>query len=462
MTANVEIEDTGPFEVLYKLPDGANVVICIGGRGGRKTYEVSKYVAVQSTIKTKRCVVLRDEKELVRESILNEVLLRYDTANVDGILSQFYERLDTGIKQRSSNEMLVFSKGFRASSNLKNANLKSISNIDLAVIEEAEDIRDVDKFNTFADSIRKEGSLIIIILNTPDLLHWIIKRYFNAAQITFNDVPELKTKVEEKDLIGYFRIVPKDIEGFVCIQTSFTDNPHLASHVVKNYENYGNPDSHLYNLHYYLTAIKGFASTGRRGQVIKKAKSIRLADYLKLPYKEYYGQDFGTASPAGLVGVKKHKNNIYARQINYKPMHTIDIGKMYCTLGFNDKDLIIADYSDSNAWNKLANGWTTDELDQETFRIYPQLRRGFNVLPCSKGSDSVTYGIDIIDRSNFFVVEESTDYWNEIYNYIYAQDKNGNYTNEPIDDFNHLIDPTRYVLKQLENSFDDWSMSREN
>lgn len=55
--------------------------------------------------------------------------------------------------------------------------MKSVSNIDIAVIEEAEDLRDEDKFNTFSDSIRKEGSVIIIILNTPDVHHWIVKRF---------------------------------------------------------------------------------------------------------------------------------------------------------------------------------------------------------------------------------------------------------------------------------------------
>jgi phage terminase large subunit len=90
------------------------------------------------------------------------------------------------------------------------------------------------------------------------------------------------------------------------------------------------------------------------------------------------------------------------------------------------------------------------------------LKYGFNVTGARKGQDSVTRGIDLITSLNFFVVEESTDYWNEIYNYVYAQDKNGNYTNEPIDDFNHLIDPTRYVLLELETERDDWSMERVN
>jgi phage terminase large subunit len=444
----ITVKSLSPFKQLYNLPPSTNLVICIGGRqrGGAKTYEVSKYIAFQATIKEKRCVVLRDEKELVRESILNEVLLRFDTANGNGQLEKYYERLDTGLKQRHTNEMLVFSKGFRASSTAKKANLKSISNIDIAVIEEAEDIRDEEKFSTFADSIRKEASLIIVILNTPDIHHFLIKRYFHLEQ------------VED----GYFDIIPKVIDGFVCIKTSYKDNPYLPPHIVSNYENYGNPDSHLYNYHYYMTAIKGYASTGRKGQVITKAKPIKLADYFKLPYKEHYGQDFGTSSPAGLIGVKKHRNTVWVRQINYKPMSTVDIGKLYCTLKLTDSDKIVADSADPKSISKLSAGWEGHELSEEEFSIYPKLKYGFNVTGARKGQDSVTRGIDLITSLNFFVVEESTDYWNEIYNYVYAQDKNGNYTNDPIDDFNHLIDPTRYVLLELETERDDWSMERAN
>lgn len=458
----IKVKALEPFKQLYHLPEEINLVICIGGRGGAKTYEISKFIAVKATIKEKRCVVLRDEKELVRESILNEVLMRFDSANTNGVLSVLYERLDTGIKKRDSNDMLVFSKGFRASSTIKTANLKSISNIDIAVIEEAEDIRDVDKFNVFSDSIRKEGSLIIIILNTPDINHWIIKRYFTAVQISIDDVPELKGRVEPQELTGYFKVVPKNLHGFLCIQTSYVDNPHLPKHIVNNYENYGNPESHLFNLHYFLTAIKGYASAGRKGQVITKAKPISLKDYLALPYKEHYGQDFGTASPAGFIGVKKHRNTIWARQISYKPMQTLDIGKMYCTLKITQADKIVADSADTKAISKLKNGWQGEELSEEEFRLYPALRHGFNVVPARKGADSIRYGIDIITAKNLFVVEESTDFWNEIYNYIYAQDKNGNYTDEPIDDFNHAIDPLRYVVLELEGDSDEWGMTRVN
>lgn len=434
----VKVKRHPKFEALYELPDDINIVCIIGGRGGAKTYEVSKYIAVESTIKKKRCVVLRDEKALIRESILNEVLLRYDTADINGALSEHYDRLDTGIKEKESGQMVVFTKGFRASDSKKKANMKSISDIDIAVIEEAEDIRDVEKFNAFADSIRKEGSLIVIILNTPDVNHWIVKRYFNLKPVIENGIK----------LDGFFEITPKELPGFMCIQTSFEDNlEHLPAHIVSNYRGYGNPLHHLYSPFYYYTAIKGYASSGRKGQILTKVKPIKLADYLKLPFKEIYGQDFGTASPAGLVGVKFDKNNSYCRQINYLPKDAMALGKMYCQLKFGTKDKIIADSAEPDTIERLSTGWKNAELAIEDVFMYPQLLKGFFIEGANKGPGSVKTGISLMSGMNLFAVEESTDLWNEVHNWIYATDKNEQPTDEPEDRFNHLIDPWRYVIE---------------
>lgn len=399
-------------------------------RGGRKTYEVSKFIAKSAAVDKKRCVILRDEKELIRETILNDILNRYDAANQYGHLSLSCDRLDTGIKDKKTNEMLVFTKGFRASDRQKIGNLKGSSNIDIAVIEEAEDIRDETKFSIFHDSLRKEGSIVIIILNTPDILHWIVRRYFNLEQ------------VED----GFYKIIPKEIPGFLCIQTSFEDNPYLPDHIINRYRSYGDPDSHLYNKFYFLTAIKGLASTGRKGQILTKVKPIKLADYLALPFKEIYGQDFGTARPAGLVGVKIDSNNCYCRQINYLPMNILDIGKLYCRLNLDDGDVVIADSAEPTSIGKLRQGWPIDELPKDDIEKYPKLIKGWNVYGVAKPKGCIKAGLDIMDGMNLYAVEESTDLWNEIMNYIWAVDKNNNPTGEPMDEFNHIIDPWRYVV----------------
>lgn len=426
----VRVKALPPYRILYKLPNGTYIVVIIGGRGGSKTYEASKWTAYSATIEAKRCAIVRDEKSLIKDSILNEVLSRYDTANHNGQIGRMFQRLETGIKDKKTGDMVVFTKGFRASDTKKKANLKGIANVDIAVIEEAEDIRDVDKFNTFSDSIRKPGAIIVIILNTPDIGHWIVKRFFNT---------EVARDEAGNVIDGYWKLIPKDLPGFVCIQTTYKDNPHLPAHIISNYEAYGNPESTTYNPFYYYTAILGYASSGRKGQVFTKFKTIKRADYLKLNLTEIYGQDFGTAKPAALIGAKLEKNRIYARLINYKPMPAIELGKMYCTLKFGLTDEIVADSADPKSWKKLKGGWRGDELPDDIFMKYPDLARGFFVVPAEKGDDSIVAGIDLLDGMEVYIVEEDVEFWDEVRNYCYAQDKYGNYTNKPIDDWNHCF-----------------------
>lgn len=414
------------YQILYpeNRPDGTTLYICIGGRAGKKTHEVSKFVVAEA-ITLKRIVILRDEKALIKESILNEIWTRYDSFNDDGWLDSFYAKNETELKDKKTGKTLIYTKGFRASDLQKKANLKGPSDIDIAIIEEGEDIRDKTKFDTFVDGLRKEGCIVIIMLNTPDIQHFLIKRFFNLEQ------------VED----GYYSLIPKKIPGFVAIQTNYKDNPYLPQHVISNYEGYGDPSHYLYDKHYYMTAILGYASTGRKGQIFTKFKPIKLKDYLALPFKEIYGQDFGTASPAATIGVKFDGNTAYARLIDYKPKDVLTIGKLFSTLKFSPADRVICDYAEPNSISKLSNGWR--DLDVKDYQIYPELSRGFYAVPCP--SKDISAGISLISSMNVFVVEEHTEAWEEINNYCYAQDKYGNYTNEPIDDFNHFLDALRYV-----------------
>ena len=147
-----------PFRPLYNLPNGTWMVVNIGGRGGGKSYEGSKFVTIQATAYNKRVVVLRDEKTSISDSILNEIKNRYNEINdkAGGYLDKFFEFNNHELKELINGNKLIFTKGFRASSNQKTANLKSISDIDIAIIEEFEDITDEMAFNRFTDGIRNK------------------------------------------------------------------------------------------------------------------------------------------------------------------------------------------------------------------------------------------------------------------------------------------------------------------
>src|SRR6476646_2694552 len=120
---SVKVKAHEKFKPLYNLPPKVDLVICIGGRGGMKTYEVSKFAAVEATIKRRRVAVTRDEAQTIREIILNEIFSLYDNANKNGVFNGLYQKTQNGIRDLNTGQMLVFTKGFRASSNEKSAHM---------------------------------------------------------------------------------------------------------------------------------------------------------------------------------------------------------------------------------------------------------------------------------------------------------------------------------------------------
>lgn len=65
-----------------------------------------------------------------------------------------------------------------------------------------------------------------------------------------------------------------------------------------------------------------------------------------------------------------------------------------------------------------------------------------------KGKDSVMNGIQWIQDFEIIIHPRCVNFITEISNYTWATDKFGNKLNEPIDDFNHLMDAMRYGLQQ--------------
>ena len=67
------------------------------------------------------------------------------------------------------------------------------------------------------------------------------------------------------------------------------------------------------------------------------------------------------------------------------------------------------------------------------------------VEEAQKGKDSIRLGISIVSRYKLKVTARSIGIINELKNYKYKQDKDGNLLNETIDYFNHSLDALRYV-----------------
>ena len=75
-------------------------------------------------------------------------------------------------------------------------------------------------------------------------------------------------------------------------------------------------------------------------------------------------------------------------------------------------------------------------------------RKGLNIRGAIKGQGSVTAGITQMQDYQIIVTERSSNTRKEISNYCWSDKKAG----IPIDDYNHILDPIRYTLKELTQS----------
>lgn len=73
----------------------------------------------------------------------------------------------------------------------------------------------------------------------------------------------------------------------------------------------------------------------------------------------------------------------------------------------------------------------------------------YNIRPARKGPDSIRHGIQQIQDYRIIVHPRCVNFITEISNYVWATDKNGNPTQQPIDEMNHLMDALRYGSADL-------------
>jgi phage terminase large subunit len=136
-----------------------------------------------------------------------------------------------------------------------------------------------------------------------------------------------------------------------------------------------------------------------------------------------YGLDFGYSNdPTAIVEIYKYNDKRILNEICYnKGLSNSQIAKYITTK--------LPCYCDS------AEPKSIDELK----------RLGINAKPVTKGSDSINFGIQIIQEQNYLTSKKSVNLINELQKYTWAKDKKtGLKLNKPIDIFNHAIDAWRY------------------
>jgi len=136
-----------------------------------------------------------------------------------------------------------------------------------------------------------------------------------------------------------------------------------------------------------------------------------------------YGLDFGYSNdPTAIVEIYKWNDKRILNEICYqKGLSNSDIAKK-----INTKMVCYCDSAEPKSIRELTEN-------------------GINARPVTKGSDSINYGIQIIQNNEYLVTSKSLNIITELRKYAWDKDKKtGDKLNKPIDNYNHAMDAWRY------------------
>lgn len=226
----------------------------------------------------------------------------------------------------------------------------------------------------------------------------------------------------DRELLG------QDDVDFITL--TYLDNEALPETIVKEIESAKvKAETSAYWANWWQ--VYGLGQTGSlEGVCIPDWQEINLPNEARLLC---YGMDWGYSNdPTSLIAMYKYNDAyIFDELIYQKGLLNSDISDLLKTNGV--EDIVYADSAEPKSIAEL-NSY------------------GHNVLPVSKGRDSIVYGLNLINQNKVYVTSRSKNLINELRNYIWMTDKQGNKLNKPIDAYNHAIDAMRYAItSQLEN-----------
>jgi phage terminase large subunit len=140
------------------------------------------------------------------------------------------------------------------------------------------------------------------------------------------------------------------------------------------------------------------------------------------------GLDFGfTNDQTGCIEVYKQNGELWIDELFYETgLTNKDVADKLSAAGIKKSTEIIADSAEPKS---------IEELN----------RLGWYVKGAKKGADSINNSIDILKRYRWNITRRSINLKKELEQYKWKVDRAGKPLNKPVDTWNHLIDPLRYV-----------------
>jgi phage terminase large subunit len=233
--------------------------------------------------------------------------------------------------------------------------------------------------------------------------HWIYETYF--AEVAWAD--------DQTEHAG---------DDLTILKTWYIHNRFLTADDIRDLENESDP---------YYRAVYTFGNWGVLGHVIFTNWRVEdLAERRRHFVNRRHGLDFGFSSDPAAMPVthydRAHKT-IYIYDELYERGLTNDLLAAE-VLKLIERDLVKCDSAEPKS---------IAELQQH----------GVNAQGARKGKDSVLFGIQWLQQQTIVVDKGCIHTRNELQQYHWKEDKDGNAMRQPVDKYNHLIDGLRYAYE---------------
>jgi phage terminase large subunit len=222
--------------------------------------------------------------------------------------------------------------------------------------------------------------------------------------------------------------------------STMLDNPFLPQSIIDKIKSYeptqenierGTADSYMWEVYGLGKPAKLQGAVFENWDIVdgipSDAKDIGL------------GLDFGyTNDPTALVDLYLYNNELYLDELIYEK------GLKNASPNASEKTIV-------SKLKELGIGLREITADSSERKSIDEIRAyGFNINGADKGPDSVIHGINFLKGYKMHITRRSINLEKELRRYKWSEDKNGKSLNVPIDDFNHILDATRYrVTKAL-------------
>lgn len=247
-----------------------------------------------------------------------------------------------------------------------------------------------------------------------------LRAQFKYLQLIISFNPTSKEWFGYKRWYGPDAVIP---DNMFILKTTYKDNKFLPEDYIKSLEDlkYSNPT-------YYKIYVEGeFATLDRL--VFSNFKQEFFDPQELKGMQLCTGLDWGfsadpTAGVRFLVDTPNKKIYIFD-EIYQTDLTNPDIYKLLVAKGWS-KDRIICDAAEPKSIEELKRLGIT------------------RAQACYKGKDSILFGINFLKQFEIIIHPACENTFMEFNNYTWKKDKNGEYTSQTVDSYNHIIDALRY------------------